>query len=155
MSGILAAANKEIGGKDYTVRMLSVREARMVYARVQRYLLAWGDEDAKALGPIMMAGLGGLVSEQDLEYLCEVFGKETTVSFEGRELHLKVEKTKDGTRSPAQDELFAGAFEDLLAWLDFAIEANFKGVIEKLRGVHELADSKRSDSSTPKAKPTA
>lgn len=154
MSGILASEDREIGGNIYTVRMLSVREARTVYARVQRYLFAWGDDDAKALGPIMMAGLGGLVQEADLDYLCDVFGKETSVQVGDRVIHLKVDKTPAGSKSPGQDELFAGNFEHLLEWLDFAIEANFKGVIAKLKGAQELVASKGSPSA-PKAQPIA
>lgn len=141
---ILETKCKTIGDREYTVRMLPVRDSRKVYQRINKYLVLWADDKLKDIGCIMFAGLGNLLSDSDLDFMCEVFGSCTSVSVPSGdgERVISLAVGKDG-KSPGQDELFAGQMEDMFAWLDFAVLANFGGLIEKMLGARELIESRK------------
>lgn len=136
MSNLLYTQERIIGGKKYTIRPLDVAMGRKVYARVQRYLQLFATEAQVTLGvsAMLMAGMSDNIgSDDDIDWLCMTFGPSTTVDFgDGRVLPL--------SNVGAQNELFMGSYEDQYEWLDACIEVNFKGIIEKLKGVLRKAD---------------
>ena len=127
--GMLQTEERTIGGRVYTLRVLNVAQGRKVYSRIQRYLGAWTDAEANSgLGPLMSVAIMGGLGDDDIAFLAEVFGPTTTVDMgDGRTLTLKDPKHVD--------ELFAGAFEAQVEWLEACVDFNFRGVIEKMKGV--------------------
>jgi hypothetical protein len=129
MSALLKTHETTIGGKKFILRLLNVAEGRKVLSKMQTFLPFWTSDDVKnGMGPIAAIGLGGGLSQELLDDLCEAFGKVSQVVFEDdRQLALSDPKN--------QNEAFAGAYEDMLQWLDESIQYNYGGFLEKLKGV--------------------
>lgn len=140
MSTTFPTKTIELGDKTFAVQLFSFRKARAVYSRLQQYLVTWGDDELrKAGGPMMFVGLGGLIKEDDLDFFAREFGACTTVTWyeDGEERVVPLTVAADG-KSPGQDAVFVDNFHLFFAWLDFAVEANFKEVIEKMLAAREL-----------------
>jgi hypothetical protein len=110
---------KTIGVHTYRVTQLGALTGRKVFARM-----------LKTLGPLASSGGADLSKavgnlEEDFEYLCDTFAKTTSVS--GGEF---------GAKAPQLDTIFdahfVGRYEDMIAWLVFALEANFGGFFRAL-----------------------
>ncbi len=127
MSALLKTQSREIGGRNFQIRLLSFDESRQVYSKLQRLLSANEETLEEAgLGLFMFAGLAGGVSDDDLKLYCQVFGEATTVEM-GPTMQLSL---KDSAHRTA---VFSGQFEDVFEWLDACVDINFGGVIAKMR----------------------
>jgi hypothetical protein len=135
MSALLKTQSREIGGRNYQIRLLSFDESRQVYSKIQR-LLSANEEvlEETGLGFFMFAGLAGGVSDEDLKLYCSVFGEATTVEM-GPNMTLSLKDA--GSRTA----VFSGQFEDVFEWLDACVAINFGGVIAKMRAarLHQKA----------------
>jgi hypothetical protein len=130
---ITQTEDRIIGGRKFTIRVLPVIEGRKVYARVQKYLALYSTDLQKetGMGPLMSVGLHSTLEESEVAFLVDAFAPVTQVE-------LDAERTvmlggKDGIKH--QNEIFTAAYEDMFEWLDACIEINFRGVIEKMKGV--------------------
>lgn len=119
----------DINGKTFIFRLLNVTQGRKALVRLQAFLPMWSSDDvAKGMGPLLAVGLSGGIREDDLDVLCEIFGASSQVVLsDGRQLPL--------SSTENQNETFAGAYDDMLAWLDECVKFNFGGVVEKIKGV--------------------
>jgi hypothetical protein len=130
----------EINGRLFTVRRLPFSRASAVYERLKRVLqMVFADEELSADGgsPLMVAGVAGGVSDEDLKFYVKEFGAVTTVDLgDGRAPLLSDPAT--------QERVFGinGSFEDVFTWLDFAVRLNFQGAIEKMRGALRKAEER-------------
>lgn len=125
----------------FTVRVCNVADGRAAYARLQRLLAMMAEEELAKTDAVLLAGLGGLLTEEDLTFYCNVFEKYTTVDMgDGRTLPLLKN----------MDQVFSGEIENLLEWIKFCIEVNFSGVIVKMKaalaGVVEQVAAKQQTS---------
>lgn len=140
---LLSFETRIIGGKEYQIRVLSVMEGRKVYNRIQKLLAVVGDASLKESGldPILIAGMAGHLNDGDLEFLCDKFGPSCTVKVQrnGQEAELKV------SDKAVTEELFAGNFEDMFAWIAACIEVNFAGLIVKMRSALSSFGDKARD----------
>lgn len=141
---LLQIHEAEIGGRLFQVRVLAFNEGRQVYSRLQRLLNMYEDESLAGAGVFMVAGLAGAVSDDDLAFYCNVFGKCTTVA-------VSATSTLDLSDDTKRTAVFAGRFEDMFDWLDFCVKVNFAGVIAKLAAA-KLAMEQRV--AAAKAQPT-
>jgi hypothetical protein len=156
MSHLLKTTETTIGGKSYTIRLLSVEQARRILPIVQRAVGSL-DPDVDVHGRTLIAGFTGLLSPEDMDKLVNVFAPTTTVDMADRA------KAPDGTTLPArvlrldqktaQDELWGGELELMLEWVDACIDANFGSMIAKTRGVVKALTEAQARA-TPKAQPT-
>lgn len=153
---LLRTETKTINGNEYSVRVLPLRDARLVYARIQRILSVFG-EDAiteSDMSPFMLAGMSGAITAEDLEFYTDKFGPLTNVTLEdGRVITLTVTKGPKGERLETNlEEVFAGQMDVMLEWLDFCVQVNFKSIIEKLAAALKR---RKSDLDAAKAQPKA
>ncbi len=139
---LLAIEEKVIGGRTFRIRALSYSEGKRALPLVQRYFHQIGDPALREIGLLMLASMQGALKEEDVDKLVAIFGPTTTVDFgDGTEPSLKDVQN--------QNRVFAGAYEDVYAWLDACIEVNFGGLIEKTNAaVQKLAEA----AATKKAK---
>jgi hypothetical protein len=122
----------DIGGRRYQIRSLAFADQRKVYSRMQRVMMAYGDELLKDanVGLFMFAGMAGLLTDEDMTFYCDTFGKVTDVDMgDGRQLVL----SNDVNRTL----VFSGSFADLFEWLDACVEVNFSSVMSKLSGARK------------------
>ncbi len=126
--------SREINGRTYQSSVLNLEEGRKVYARLQPLFRYYGEDLAHraGVGFLQAAGMKGELGDADIKFLTDAFAKKTTVSYDADGESRMQALTKDGVL----DACFAGQFEDLFAWLDFCVELNFRGVIEKMRAAY-------------------
>lgn len=142
----LETKNIEIGGRAFTVRVLSFRESRVVYARLGKLLALFGDDELKGagVGPFVWASLGEGLTDADIEFYCKQFGAQTDVDLgDGRVVTLNSEAHLTA--------VFSGALDEMFEWLDFCVEANFGRLIEKMHGAVAKVAEKRAPKAQPKA----
>lgn len=115
---------KTIDGVQYKLHQLGARDGRHMLVRLTKVLgpslgrLAEIDKDrlSEAIAGALYE-LSAHVTEADLDWICEVFGKRTEVELEGGKLMvLDLE---------AQELHFAGAFGSMIKWLGACLEVNF------------------------------
>lgn len=137
-----------IGGKEFSIGVLPLQDARKVYSRCSRILALFSDtaqKDTGGLGAIMSASMAGALPDEDLAFLIQTFGPVSTVRVGEKTFNL-------GTGPAAQDIVFDGKFEDLLEWLDVCFKINFGGVIAKLQGaLQSRLDAVRPETATEPA----
>lgn len=125
---------KAIGdrGHVYHVTQFGARHGMRVAIRLAKMIggaagaaLAADEEgfDAKVVGAII-ANLAETVSEADFDFLCDEFGKATSVSG-GEYGDRTIALDADGLF----DLHFAGQYVELGSWLVFAVEVNFGGFL--------------------------
>jgi hypothetical protein len=149
----LESDKRTIGNYTYEVGQLGSRQARQTLLRVNRMLgpvlttLMVGlkpglteeglEAEVKAnaldrMGAIA-AAIGKNVSEEDLEYLCETFGKVSFVHMDGgKRFQLDLEK---------QETHFAGNTLNLFKWLAFALQWNYADFLVGFRKPQVVKDS--------------
>lgn len=130
-SPLLQSTHFEIGGVDYQIGLLSFEDARPTYVKLQR-LLSANDDDLTTFGNglFMFATYAGVLTDDDLKWYIEMFGKTTQVQYnEKQRLFLKDKLSRD--------LLFMGRMDDMFLWLDACVEANFKVAAEKLRAARQ------------------
>ncbi len=131
-----------IDGKEFTIGLLPLGEARKVYSRVGKLFMLYGEnleQDTGGLSPLLFAGMAEQVSDADLEFLTQVFSAVTTVKVDSKTLVFA-----GSTGAAARDAVFAGQLDVMLEWLDACIRANFGGVISKMQGaLQKKLDAKR------------
>lgn len=138
---------KHIGGFTYQVTQLDAITGRKAFTRLMKVigpaigkLQGAGGEDA-SLGQAF-AELTGNLSEEDVDYFCDVFAKQTAVS--GGDL-------REGAEPQLSDIFsihFAGRYFELMQWLVFAFKVNFSsffgGAGAILRGGVQLGSGSNS-----------
>ncbi len=128
----------EINGRTFTINVLALATARQVWARLQKIIAAFADEESSAgMSAFMLACMAGAISEEDFKFYAEKFGQATQVDMgDGRVLVL--------TKMEAQQEVFGNSFEDQFEWLDACIKHNYEGVLAKMRAaLKEAAEAAR------------
>ncbi len=124
-------ASREIGGRNFEVRRLSLADARPVYIRLQQLLVIYADKSLVEGGasPMQIAGAGGHLTDDDMKVLIEKFGKVTRVE-------LDAEHTITLSRTEDLEKVFGsgGDFGLVFDWLDLCVDHNFRTAIEKLSG---------------------
>lgn len=124
--------DKVIGEHTYRTKQLGAVAARKLLMRLVKvlgpafsaFLRNNASLDSKKLLDMKLDVIAQAVEEfsniatdEDLEYVCAVFGAVSTVEFsDGRSIHLD----KQG-----QDTHFSGRLFEMLKWLGFCLEANF------------------------------
>ncbi len=141
---IIETRQKEIGGRQYTVRIMSFSEAQPVYKRIERILSVNPEVvEGAGIGLFMLSSLSGGLSEEDLKFCIERFGPTTTVA-------LNATQVLDLATADKRNIVFAQRFEEHFEWLDFCVEVNFEGTIAKMRAAaarHKAAaESKKAQS---------
>lgn len=123
---------RTISGTTYRVHQLGALQGRKVLARL-----------GKVLAVVQSDKLESLLAEDEVDYLCDTFGRTT-------EVHLG---DKWPQLSDVFDEHFAGRYADLLSWLMFALEVNFGSffteAVKKLEGFAATVKKSKSESTTP------
>lgn len=145
------ATEVEIGGLRYQIALLPVAKARAILPIVQQAIASLDESIVAKHGALLLAGLAGTLPADALERLVDTFAPLSLV-------HIPEEGKPDRVckldAKGIQDEVFAGALELQLAWVEACIEANFKGLLEKTRGVaREVQAQMRAELETPKAAP--
>lgn len=104
--------SKQIGRYTYEVTQLGALKGRKVATRLAKLLPAL--IEAKESG--ILAGLLDGVDESLVEYVCDAISPNTVVVLsDGKKPRL----------SDIFDVHFAGEYDELIGWLQFAIEVNF------------------------------
>lgn len=111
------AVIKTIGGIEFSIYPLGALTGRKVLTRLIRMA-----------GPAMgkdtsLADLLGGIKEEDVEYLCDVFGQVTMVT-------LAPDKKPD--LKTVFDNVFAGRYEVMTEWLKACLEVNFSSFFQNL-----------------------
>jgi hypothetical protein len=134
-----------IGDYDYTIGLLSFKDARPVYSKFQRLLSLSEDELVKSgLGLFMFAGFAGGISDDDLSYLIDAFGKVSTVA-------ISATQSFPLSKEEARNIVFAGRLEDMFSWLDECVRFNVAGCMAKLDAARSSIESARVAKAEPKA----
>ena len=118
-----------VADREFTIRTLSFKQAREVYAKIQNIILLYVDEKASSFGADMAAMMGGALSDADFDFIVERFGQSTSVKAKDPEGNEKTLFLKD---AESRDAVFVGSFESVFEWLEECIVLNFAGVIKKL-----------------------
>lgn len=101
---------KTIEGTTYRVRQLDAVKGRKVVARLIRLL-----SNAAAGGDDALSKIFASVTEEDMDYFCDVFAASTDVNYEGKWPCLK----------DVFGLHFAGKYGEMMQWLLFCVEVNF------------------------------
>ena len=121
--------NTTINGTFYEVMPLGALKGRSVFVRL-----------LKMFGPLfagdIAAGLDHL-SEDDFNYLCDVFAEYTNVRINEKQMPV----LKD-----VFDGHFSGKYLDMLQWLAFCVQVNFG---DFYKGLGKVADSAATDGKAP------
>lgn len=126
---MLETQRREIGGVTYEVRQLDAVRGRRVFVRFAKVV-------APALGALKAAAkmspdealayalgqLVGNVSEEDLDFFCDVFAPATCL----------VEGNNRPELAKRFELHFAGKYLEMLEWLAFCFEVNFGSFFQKL-----------------------
>lgn len=124
-------ATKAIKNRQYEVIPFGALQGRKVFAR----LLQTVGPALGAVGGSAEAALGMLVSRLDeptLEYLCEQFAPQTSVSHESKMVPLQA----------IFDRHFACNYGEMILWLVFGLEVNFASFFVDLLGSATPAEPK-------------
>jgi hypothetical protein len=139
---LLKVTTKAIGGLTFKVRPLPVIHGREAMVRLTRTF-------GPALGELVEGGvrngaaraIGSLadrLDSKDLAWLCERFGECSSCAFpDGREMPI----------AGNHDEVFAAAYDTMFEWLEFCLEVNFRGFLEKLQRAVEAAKTEKAQAS--------
>ncbi len=142
--------SKEIGGRNFLVGLLPYAKAMPAYHRVAKILA--GDDSVLAsanIGMFMFASsFADAISEADMKFFVELFGSVSQLEVSPTQT---IRLDNDANRTTA----FAGRFEDMFEWLDFACEVNFKGVAEKLRAARVALEKQAEAMLAAKAQPNS
>ena len=125
---MIESEKKTIDGDTYTIHQLGAGEGRKMLVRLTKVLgpslgrLAevQGEKDPNLSEAIATAiyELSSHLTEADLDWACEVFGKRTELELEGGKIQvLDLE---------LQELHFAGRFGSMLKWLGACLEVNFR-----------------------------
>lgn len=148
---MLASEKKTIDDLEFEVSQLPVKDARAVLVRLTRVLgpalAAFAKDGAKNLGDIdhmtvanALSQLATTVGEEDLEYLCEKFGKVSKVKVGN--LMVSVDK--------AGDTVFSGRLTTMFKWIWFCIEVGYSDFLGGLRDMSgRLSAGKVQPSTSP------
>lgn len=113
----LKTEKARIGEYEYAVTQLDAKKARRALARVAKYIGALQSGEGEEGFAKAMA----LLTEDDVDYFCDLFAEFTTV--------------KIGKEEPNLDSIFgmhfAGKLDEMLQWLGFAAKVNFGAFFAK------------------------
>ncbi len=148
MNSPLQSTPFEIGGYTFQIGVLNFEDARPAYVKLQRLLQANEEVlETAGIGLFMFAGMSGQLTDEDIKYYVDLFGKVTTVAVSGQQTVF----LKDNA---ARNLLFGGRIELMFDWLDAATEVNFAGAREKLVAARKrLAEKAARDLAAAKAEP--
>jgi len=126
--------SKTIKDCTYEVTQLGAIKVRSLLTRLARILGSGGGDMAKSLG---------LITEEDMTYVCDAFAELTVVHQpDGKAPYLK----------NCFDLHFAGKYDEMIQWLMFCLEINFGSFLDvKSLGDKAIAVQASSESSSPKA----
>jgi hypothetical protein len=125
--------SKQINDCSYEVTQLGAIKGRSLLTRLARILGAGGGDMAKSLG---------MITEEDMSYICDSFSEVTVVKQpDGKAPYLK----------NIFDMHFAGKYDEMIQWLMFCLEINFGSFLDvKSIGDKAQAVQGSSESSSPK-----
>jgi hypothetical protein len=117
-------------GVKFTVQTFNVVTGREALVRLQRVLGPALGELVEGRGKTGIARAVGSLAERlntsDLEWFCTKVSECSTVEYEdGRVLPMSMKGV--------QDDLFPGNYSLMFAWLEFALEVNFRDFLDLLR----------------------
>lgn len=111
------------GGKTFRVTQLGALQGRKVFLRLIKILgpvlsAAQGAENPEQATSALLGTIGDHVSEDDFEFLCDVFAASTEVLGDtpGKAVDLK----------DVFDVVFIGNYKAMLEWLAFAVKLNYE-----------------------------
>lgn len=133
MSNLLVCKNVEIGGMDFQLSPVMVGPARKVLPILQRCVGAMELTEGKLENFLITAGLGGMLTEKDVDVLMEVFGAVSTVNIPSSS--GKDDKRLLLSKEAHLNEVFAGQMELVYEWLEASIDYNFAGTLAKMHTV--------------------
>lgn len=131
------AKTKTIGKAQYRVTPLGAKAGCRVLTRLTRLLgsaLKGGDRTNAMV--ILGSGLEHL-SEEDFSYFCDALAPNTELLVDGKTLRL----------SDVFDVHFTAEYAALVEWLLFAMEVNFGGFFDEVRGLSGVASLKAAAAS--------
>jgi hypothetical protein len=136
---MIQTGTREIGGYSYSVSQLGAGEGRRILIKLTKMLgpslghllaIADGKLDQSIAGALYE--LSSNVSDGDFTDLCRTFGERTEVEIDGKPHKLDLQM---------QELHFAGAYGDLLKWLGFCLELNYKDFFAALREINPKSES--------------
>ena len=138
---LIAAEQREINGRVYAIRPLSLAESRKVFSVLGKYLAAYRDGESfeDGLGATLSLHSSGIISEDSMDKLVAVLGKTSTVDLGGdRVVSLDTEERRSGA--------FMGRFSDMYLWIDECMRISFADVIAKMSGALKRAQERATPS---------
>ena len=137
-----------IDGQIYSITQLGAKQGRLVLARVLRIVAgaagaAQSVEDPVEAAAAAAAKLASALTDDEVNYLCDVFSKATQVT----------EGAKGWALSDIFDDHFAGRYGAMLQWLWAALETNYSSFLSDVGlNVPALANAaKKAMTSTPQS----
>jgi hypothetical protein len=135
---VIETIKREIEGHTYHLHQLGAKQGRQMLVRLTKVLgpslgrLAELDQERLSEG---VAGaiyeLSDHLTEADLDWVCETFGKRTDLELEGgKTILLDLE---------AQELHFAGRYGAMVRWLGACLEVNFRDFFDMSRSAAESA----------------
>ena len=133
---------RKINGVEYEIFQLGALEGRRLFIRLARLsgpVLGAIKDLKNAELNVIFKELARVLTEDDLEYICELLGPYTSITVNG--------KTNDLTPE-VQDTHFAGNYGEMFKWIMFALEVNYKdffSILKKqnLSNQHSLKEQKQ------------
>lgn len=129
----LETKSKTIGRYEYRVTQLGFKRGNATWIRLLKVLgpaLGRLLEGGRSLGSLAIAdSLGSLaanLTEDDLNYFCEVFGESTVVNVSADKQPILIPKL--------QETHFAGQYGEMLKWLAFCVEVNYSDFLSAFAG---------------------
>lgn len=155
LDGLAKGIETTIGGRSFEITVLTVEESRTAWVKLQPWLVGimTSEDLAKEgfnVGGVAMAGVTGGLSEETLKYFVDLFAARTSFTTTGENGAVSKRWLKE---KGVIDNVFAGAFDEMLEWIDICILMNFGKQIakqgaalearaEKLRGTAAKAEPK-------------
>lgn len=135
----MEAIETQIEGYTFSMRLLSVADARKALAALGQAVRVFAMEDEAGFGAATLATVVGLLDEGRLETLMKLFAARTEVRFEedGEERVLVFADRKLG--EAYMDRVFAGRIDLLMQWVSWGVDINFRTLLEKLNAADKAA----------------
>lgn len=145
---MLKTESRRIGAFDYKVTQLDAVRGRRALTRLAKIVLGGASAGQSAAtvqeaGSIALDKISDRLSEADVDYFCDLFAGNTTVSggeYAGKEPDL----------AGIFALHFAGSYKEMFLWLAFALEVNFGAFFKGLGALQaKVAPADASLSTSP------
>jgi len=132
----LETKSRVIGRYEYKVTQLGFKKGNATWVRLLKVLgpalgkLLETGANLKSMNVAALSGplaeLAMTLTEEDLNYFCEVFGEATVVEVSADKKPILVPKV--------QETHFAGQYGEMLKWLAFCVEVNYSDFMGAFAG---------------------